>query len=142
MSGSVLMFVVSDPGERIRDMRIATNARSSESESASRRIRTALETPAILAALALLVFFEARHSRIGADWGLLAVGLSYANHVILDAQRGRTNPAPRSSDPKYDYVRSADPVGFWVLISLKAALATAAVLVSLGQLIGLWQFWS
>jgi hypothetical protein len=39
--------------------------------------------------------------------------------------------------PRYDYVRSADPIGFWILIAFQAAVAAAFVVIGIAELLGL-----
>jgi hypothetical protein len=112
------------------------------SESPWRKLRSALEIPAIWGAFAIALF--ARSGR-GGEWAVLAFGLAFGHHVASEIQRGVTLPMPEKSIlprtygyPRGAYVRSADPVGFWVLIALKGAIAATAVVFSLGELLGFW----
>lgn len=41
-------------------------------------------------------------------------------------------------DPRYEYVRSADPVGFWVLIFIKGAGAATTIIIGLAILLTHW----
>jgi hypothetical protein len=110
-------------------------------ESLWRRLRTALEWPAIIASGLALPFLSGRAAR---GWDLLVLGLFFAHHVASDVERGLTLPPDGRTQvdpygyPASAYVRSADPIGFWVLIALKGALAAAAVFIALGDLLGFW----
>jgi hypothetical protein len=111
-------------------------------ESPWLRVRPALEAIAILGAIILLMLVSARPlSRAKGDWILLACGLYYVHHVATDVRRGRTTLQRYGDDPRYDYVRSADPIGFWVLIGMKGAFAVAVVVGALADLTCLWN-WS
>jgi hypothetical protein len=72
------------------------------------------------------------------DWAISTLGVFYALHLATDVRRGRTSIQPYRYDPRYDYVRSADPVGFWILIAIQGALAAATIFGYLGDLLGLW----
>ena len=70
-------------------------------------------------------------------WVLCAGGLSFGYAVVRDVLRGRTSVS-RYSDPRDDYVRSADPVGFWVVIGIKGAAAAAAIVYGVGLSAHAW----
>jgi len=57
---------------------------------------------------------------------------------VSDIRRGRSGVDLYGDDPRYDYVRSADRVGYWVVIVIKGAAAAAAVGFGLGLLLKLW----
>lgn len=113
------------------------------SESRWRRIRVALAVSAIVASVVVAILSGAgrlrRLSRSELDWAIVAMGLFYGLHVMTDIRRGRTQLSSRGGNlPRYDYVRSADPIGFWILIALQGALAVATIVASLGDLLRLW----
>ena len=118
-----------------------TDARLREnSESRWRRIRIgSVITAIILWALLLILGHFRRLSDGDADWAACAFGLCYALHLATDVRRGRTQIPSNFNDPKYDYVRSADRVGFWVLIGLQGAVAAAFVIAAVANLLGLWK---
>ena len=119
-----------------------SDARQAEgSESRWPRVRPALEAIAIIGGVVLILARAGRLTRSEEDWALLVFGLLYAHHVATDVRRGRTTLQRYGDDPRYDYVRSADPIGFWVLIALKGAVAAAVAIGALGDLLGLWN-WS
>jgi hypothetical protein len=130
-------------GSHVRSMSDLQGSVAPEAvESPSRRLRRILEWPAIFTTALAFPFLADRRTRA---WDALAFGLAYAHHVTSDVQRGMTSPDGRTTQgpygyPRSAYVRSADPLGFWILIALKGSVAAAAVLIALGELFGLWNF--
>lgn len=122
------------------------------SELRRRRIRATLKLGAVLGAalvdvaaiigLVLSLIPSVRLSVSAENWFLLAGGFWFAHGAIEDVGRGRASPGGTySSDPSRDYVRSADPIGFWVLTAVKIALAGALVVTALGRWLGFWTLW-
>ena len=66
------------------------------------------------------------------------MGVYYVHHVATDIRRGRTTMQQYGNDSRYDYVRSADPIGFWILIGMKGAFAAALLIAGFADLVGVW----
>lgn len=111
------------------------------------QVRSASGPGAAIGAVFALLFvirFANRHARPwfrgDAGWFLLVAGLSFAYHVASDVRRGRSNVGRYGNNPRYDYVRAADPVGFWAVIAVKGACAAAVAVFALGLLLGVWSY--
>lgn len=106
-------------------------------EDQESRPRRALAIVVAVLAIVLLVYSRST-GRL--TWVVLCgAGSFLAYSVVRDISRGRTSVDLYRNDPRRDYVRSADPVGFWVVIAIKGASAATAVVFGLGLLLGIWQ---
>ena len=93
----------------------------------------------VVAVLAIVLVVYAR-STGRLTWVVLCgAGSFLAYSIVRDIRRGRTGVDPNRSDPSYDYVRSADPVGFWVVIAIKGAGALTAVVFGFALLLDRWR---
>jgi len=120
-----------DPGEPERSWE---PDRSEDQESRPRR---ALAIVVVVLAIVLIVYSQST-GRL--TWIVLCgAGSFLAYSVVRDIPRGQTSVDPYGNDPRFDYVRSADPTGFWVVIAIKGAGAATAVVFGLGLLLGIWQ---
>lgn len=108
-----------------------------------RGIRAPLKATVFIGALVVGVLAQAgRVSKGEGDWAFFALVFLFGVHLVHDVRRGRTQiPSRGGDDPRYDYVRSADPIGFWILIALQGAVAAAIAVGAIGDLLGLWKFW-
>jgi hypothetical protein len=123
------------------------------SDSRWRRIRATLKLSAVLGAalvdvaaiigLALTLILGVRLSASAENWFLLAGAFWFAHGAVEDVTRGRASPGGTTYlDPSHDYVRSADPFGYWVLTAVKVALAGTLVVAALGRWFGFSNFFS
>jgi hypothetical protein len=113
-----------------------------DNESRRPRIRAALKVIVFVSAFVVLLLASAGRLRTSeGDWAIFTLGLLYALHLARDVRRGRTQVPSRVNLPRYDYVRSADPIGFWILIALQGVFAAAAVLAASADLLGFWNLW-
>lgn len=78
-------------------------------------------------------------TRTGTDLLVLAESVSVAYLALMDIRSGVSWIGTLSrGDSRTAYTRSADPVGYWILIALHAGLATGMFIGSLGELLGFW----
>lgn len=123
------------------------------SELRRRRIRATLKLSAVLGAalvdvaaiigLVLTLIPGVRLSASAENWFLLAGAFWFAHGAVEDVTRGRASPGGTASlDPSHDYVRSADPIGFWVLTAVKVVLAGTLVAAAFGRWFGFWNFFA
>ena len=119
-----------DPGEPERSWE------PDEPESQGSRPRGAL---AVMVGLLVISFVLYSRSTGGLTWVLLCgAGSWLAYTFVSDIRRGRSGLTTTGDDPRYHYVRSADPVGYWVVIVIKGAAAATAIGFGLGLLLELW----
>lgn len=121
---------------------MSDSRQSESSEPRWRRIRLFVEiVPVVwLLVLFILAALGVRSSRTGEDWTFILFGVLYAIHVATDVRFGRAHVTgyARAEDPS-DYLRSADPIGFWIVIAFKGAIAIAMVVATLGDLLRFWK---
>ena len=121
---------------------MSDSSQAEASDSGWRRTRIVLEVLPIVLLLVLFVLaaLGVRAGKSTEDWTFLVFGLLYALHVVTDVRFGRTHVTryARTEDPT-DYLRSADPIGFWIVIAIKAAIAIGVVVATLGDLLRFWK---
>ena len=125
-----------------RGTAVSTSRQAEGSASRWRRIRISVEILPIIWLLVLFVLaaLGVRGSRTDEDWIFMVFGVLYAIHVVTDVRFGRTHVVQHAhaEDPT-EYLRSADPIGFWIVIALKGAIAIAVMGATLGDLLRLWK---
>jgi hypothetical protein len=96
----------------------------------------AIRTLTVIVGLLVISFAVYSRSTGRLTWVLLCSSGSWlAYSVVSDIRRGLSSVSAYGDDPRYDYVRSADPVGYWVVIVIKGAVAATAVGFGLGLLL-------